>query len=1337
MAEIKQALKDAKKAMKENNFEEVSKQCKAALKHDRKNYNALVLFGRACQELGRLGDSKKALMMATQVDSESPVAWQGLAVLCDKQPDITTHEETITIYTRLKDFVKDDNDKLDSMYRKIATVYLEKEEPLSAAATLRELVTRLNEPAKVTEAWRSIAQILSGTKDLPEEEAPKLEEALEHLLNESVLGENESNYQSYLRILYRLRKFPKLIVAAQNMLNIFPTYYPLEWICRTFVEMNAFPVDGEDKFPLSQEELSEYNLKLLTMNKASPWGNLAMGLTCKLENKPEEAKAYLRVGAERVSNNLLGWRLLLIVQEKINDWPGVEVSCKKIINILNSESKVTLPDNEDAESYSIKMHLMQAKALFYMGHMNHLKQAVAILDKLSGTDLESGILLVRSRIKLKEFNEAMDEIERLQSAHGKQPRLKLLLAILHRSRGESQEALQLLLEYVEEEPSVGEGHLELGRLYFEMGDLKKAQLCCMRAGKLDPTLGQAFLYLGHFFRRQDNMPKALKCYEKALSINPCDDDTGAALSDMYRILGEHDANIRLLRRVTSEAGRASCAWAWLRLGLHHLALHEYDKAIQAFHCTLTINPNDSASYECLGDAYLAYGAHTAALKVFTKAAEINPNALYPLYQIAHIKQMVGENLEAIADYEAVLERDPIPAVQVVSLVGLAEALIADARKSYEQFFHKNVKDDCVRAIPHLMRAASIKPESSSIWKLLGDACSLLFPIPPSLATFTVPAKLMDREVEDLQEMVDVDKLQVLQLGARCYAVALQIASNDASLWHDLAVNTYLQGHVMERDKGADEAAVKSLMERSLAALRKSLALEPTSGKIWNSLGLVASHKAVGELKLAQHALIKSTEYQPTAVNWTHLGGFYLVHEEPRLAHEAFSVAQALDPSFVTCWVGQALVAEAVGHYEAFDLFRHTTMLGIQVESCMGYTHHVSQLACDVTNEKKSRVQESVKQALPKVSDCMVYYTTEEERDPVGLNMAGLMLEMIGLYQSAAKAYEMALTALSESDESDTKFLDGVHCNLGRTLTAQGLVEEAMQQYSAIKEPDYFTQCGLALASLKAGKFEEAYNAYTAALHWLAPDDTQKSHILVALASLQYKFQNSEEAKKLLFQGSQLKGASVRGLFALAALGLVSGDAALTGAALAELRPHEHNPEYVHHVTFLRAAEATARSNMKEAKLILSKAIHQHPANAPLWQSLARHLLTMTTSSPASSQNNCVAAAACAASATRLAQAAGQHKTIAQDSVASVLATLASEGSKINQSRASLREAQRAVLMCPGSAEAWAMLVAARVAAGHAQRHQDVVRLAKMWAQQAPPKVAKWLNGITRQYARVA
>lgn len=100
-------------------------------------------------------------------------------------------------------------------------------------------------------------------------------------------------------------------------------------------------------------------------------------------------------------------------------------------------------------------------------------------------------------------------------------------------------AKALLLLKLQEQPDYAEGHLELGRVYYETRDLKKAQICCMRAGKLDPKLGQAFLYLGHFFRYQDNMEKALKCYEKALSLSPSDDDIGAALSDLYRILGKY------------------------------------------------------------------------------------------------------------------------------------------------------------------------------------------------------------------------------------------------------------------------------------------------------------------------------------------------------------------------------------------------------------------------------------------------------------------------------------------------------------------------------------------------------------------------------------------------------------------------------------------------------------------------------------------------------------------------------------------------------------------------------------------------------------------------------
>ncbi|XP_064110497.1 superkiller complex protein 3-like [Macrobrachium nipponense] len=1332
MAEVKAALKDAKKAMKDNDFESVMKHCKIVLKHDRKNYNGLVIFGRACQELGKPDDSKKALMLATQVDPESPVAWQGLKKLCDEHPDIATKEELFTILSRLKDIIQDDDDKLDGIYRKLATIQLDNNESVAASVTLRELVTKLKAQRKVNEAWKSIVQILSGIKDLSPEDIPKLQEALENVLNESVLGDNEGNYQSYLHLLYRTRQMLKLVSAAKAMLAIFPTYFPLEWLCRTFVEMTANPAEGDGEYPLDREEVEKYASKLLSLNKASPWGNLAQGLLYLQDKQLPEARAHFRVGAERVTNNLLGWKLLLGANEASNNWPGVEVACKKSLDIMASNAKVAIPGNEEFESYRWRMKLTRAKAFVYMGHDNHLREAVSILEEQADEDLDSGLLLVRSLIKLKEFALAEKKLNSLKSLHKGQPQLMLLSAILLKEQGDTPGAQQVLEQFVQENPSVGEGHLELGCIYYETGNLAKAHICCMRAGKLDPSLGRAFLYLGHFFRYQDNMEKALKCYEKAMNINPCDDDTGAALSDMYRIMGKHEENIALLRKITNEVGRTSCAWAWLRLGLHHYVLHELTESILAFQYALTINPNDGAGYECLGDALLARGAYSAALKVFQHAATLRPDALYPLCQIAHIKQILGENLEAIVDYETVLTKSPMPAVEVVSLLGLAETLLASARKYYEQYFHINVKQSCLRAISLLMRAASIKPSCSSAWKLIGDACTLLYPMPPSLSQFSIPSKLMQREVDDLNATVTVDKLQILQLGARCYGLSLQITKDDSNLWHDLGINTYLQGIVMEEtNKEGNEDVIKDLFLRSIKSLKKSVELEPTSAKAYNSLGVVAAHKVVGEYALAQHAFLKSIDLQPTAIAWTHLGALYLTHKDVHLAHEAFSQAQASDPSFVTCWVGQALVAESIDHSDFYDLFRHTTVLGIQVESCLGYGHHVTRIACDDSTLKNMRMTQVVEHSLPGATDSLVYYTREKETDVIALNMAGLTLEMMKLYQSAVKSYQMALNVIGQGEEPEiVKLRDGVYCNLGRALTGLGEVEEAMKYYAAIKEPDYFAHCGLALASLKAGKFEEAYNGYTSALHWLAPDDTQKSHILVALASLQYKFQNPDEAKKLLFQGSQLRGASVHGLLALAALGLISMDAVLTNAALAELTPYEHDPKYLDHIAFLRAAEATSNGNLRSAKLILSRIIHQHPASAPLWRSLAQHLLTV----PKAPGQVYISKAAtnCASAATKLSQVAGDTKIIAQDAVTSVIAALGTSTTKASDNdkrKTSLRQAQRAVLMCPGSAEAWAVLIAAKMASNENQIKDDVAQLAEIWSTKASSRVSSWLHAV--------
>jgi len=57
----------------------------------------------------------------------------------------------------------------------------------------------------------------------------------------------------------------------------------------------------------------------------------------------------------------------------------------------------------------------------------------------------------------------------------------------------------------------------------------------------------------------------------------------------------------------------------------------------------------------------------------------------------------------------------------------------------------------------------------------------------------------------------------------------------------------------------------------------------------------------------------------------------------QLAHEALKVAQSLEPSYVSSWIGQAIIAELVGHEDAMDLFRHTTELSVHVSL---YGHQV-------------------------------------------------------------------------------------------------------------------------------------------------------------------------------------------------------------------------------------------------------------------------------------------------------------------------------------------------------------------------------------------------------------
>ena len=64
-------------------------------------------------------------------------------------------------------------------------------------------------------------------------------------------------------------------------------------------------------------------------------------------------------------------------------------------------------------------------------------------------------------------------------------------------------------------------------------------------------------------------------------------------------------------------------------------------------------------------------------------------------------------------------------VLVPALLGLAETLVAQGCQFVETAVDLNVVDNCRDAIRVLTRAARARPDIGAVWKLMGQACTMV------------------------------------------------------------------------------------------------------------------------------------------------------------------------------------------------------------------------------------------------------------------------------------------------------------------------------------------------------------------------------------------------------------------------------------------------------------------------------------------------------------------------------------------------------------------------------------------------------------------------------------
>lgn len=97
------------------------------------------------------------------------------------------------------------------------------------------------------------------------------------------------------------------------------------------------------------------------------------------------------------------------------------------------------------------------------------------------------------------------------------------------------------------------------------------------------------------------------------------------------------------------------------------------------------------------------------------------------------------------------------------------------------------------------------------------------------------------------------------------------------------------------------------------------------------------------------------------------------------------------------------------------------------------------------------------------------------------------------------------------------FSDKILCNTAYCYLKNDRPLDAIKAFHDVTEATFRSTIGIAYAHFKAKQYESAYSSYESALEVLAKDDTEKSLILVALASMVYTFQGEDDAKSVLYQ----------------------------------------------------------------------------------------------------------------------------------------------------------------------------------------------------------------------------
>ena len=200
-------------------------------------------------------------------------------------------------------------------------------------------------------------------------------------------------------------------------------------------------------------------------------------------------------------------------------------------------------------------------------------------------------------------------------------------------------------------PNLGPAYNNLGALYLQQREYKKAAAVLEKGLKLDPKMTSASALLGISLYEMGDYANARRNLEAALRANPKDDNAELFLSNDLIKLGEFDAAAAHLHQLSQRQPQNQDIW--YLLGKVHMQLSE-----QALSKLNAIDPDSAYSHQISGEVMEVMKNFDGAILEYKKAVELAPQQPGTHYRLGSAYWAIQMWEPAAEQFRAELANDP-------------------------------------------------------------------------------------------------------------------------------------------------------------------------------------------------------------------------------------------------------------------------------------------------------------------------------------------------------------------------------------------------------------------------------------------------------------------------------------------------------------------------------------------------------------------------------------------------------------------------------------------------------------------------------------------------------